>query len=52
MKYSQEQLQAMAKEALEAKDRGDVSYMMFLVKLAVATGLTPDEVEKKIKEFV
>ena len=50
-KYSKEELRVMADIALEAKRDGDHRYLMLIVTLADATGLSAAECERRITEM-
>lgn len=48
MKYTANQLAAMATTALQAKARNDARYLQPVLQLALSTGLAPAHVEQNI----
>ena len=50
-KYSDQQLQAMAIKALEAKDSNPDLYKKFIFQLAHRSQITPQEAERKTKRL-
>lgn len=49
MRYTANQLAAMAATALQAKARSDARYLQLVLQLALRTGLAPFQVEQNIQ---
>jgi hypothetical protein len=51
MRYSKQRLKEMAGKAIEAKNNGDYRYLQLSMTIAIKTGLSPESVDKKIKQL-
>jgi hypothetical protein len=49
--YTPQQLAAMARTALAARDRGDPRWLLLNLKLALLYDLTPAECEQRIEQL-
>lgn len=47
--YTQQQLRAMAREALAARDAADWRWLELVMRLLFRTGLQPHEIEQRIE---
>lgn len=50
-KYTPTQLQEMAQTALDDKQNGGMNYMTLIMTLCIYTGLSSDEVERRINQL-
>lgn len=50
-KYTQDELRRWAQIALVARDSNDERYLALVLTLSMRTGLSPEEVEKRIKRL-
>lgn len=51
MKYTLEQLGQMAREALAARDSGDIRWLELIIRLAHVRGMHPDDVATNIERL-
>lgn len=51
MKYTKDQLQQMATEALQARNTGDQRYSHLVMVMQMFTGLNQQQVEKNIQKL-
>lgn len=50
-KYTREELTAMAKRVVQARDEGDVRYLQFVMSLAMKTGRDPNYIKHEIERM-
>lgn len=51
MKYSSIELKQMAETLIKAKKSNDPRYLEFIMSVFMVSGLTPVEIERKIREY-
>lgn len=51
MKYSKQELQAMARESLRAKQNHDPRYFQLIMSISMIAGMAASEVEQRIEEL-